>query len=77
MSLVSIIVSTTIIMMSFFFQNFIPGNLNAIIQFGAGPAAYLATEYVQKIYKYYKYNKVAQSIYFEYSNKIDESIKKF
>ena len=49
--------------------------IGTVIQYFGGPAGFYATQYVENIYKHYRFRKDSQEILFKYLRDIDKSIK--
>ena len=76
MGLFSALVSGGIMMMGVFFSMLRPDSpFSSIIKYFGGPTGYIVAEYLQKIYKEYRHDKVAKRILEKYIKNLDSSIK--
>ena len=76
MAILSTLVSGTIFMLGIMFKYFIPNSIvGSLITYFGGPSSFIITQFIQNIYKDYKYNQRAQDILFKYVKDIDISIK--
>ena len=76
MALLAYLVSGTVFMIGYFIKQFFTSSvMGSIVQYFGGPAGFFVTQYLEGIYKNYRFNSLAQEILIKYLRDIDISIK--
>ena len=75
MALLSYLISGSVFLIGYFLKQLFSSNIGAIVQYMGGPASFYVTQYLENIYKNYRFNKLSQTILIKYLENIDLSIK--
>ena len=75
MAILAYLVSGTVFLLGMVIRQFFSSSFGQIVQYMGGPAGFYVTQYLESIYKNYRYDKMSQTILIKYLEDVDISIK--